>query len=93
MQIRPVVRKGFGDYHELHIPQLMYRYARMVAHRLSKSDDIFGNMIDINPEELVGNQPVLIQSFFNTIFPQSSLREGRKFLGYGTSDNILGYAL
>ncbi len=93
LQIRPVVKNNFGDHHEVHIPELMYRYARMVAHRLSKSDDIFGNMIDINPEELVGNQPVLIQSFFNTIFPQSSLREGRKFLWYGTSDNILWYAL
>ncbi len=93
LQIRPVVRKGFGDHHEVHIPELMYRYSRMIAHLLSKSDDVFGNMIDINPEELVGNQPIVIQSFFNTIFPESSLREGRKFLGYGTSDNILGYAL
>ena len=93
LQIRPVVRKGFGDYHEVHIPELMYRFSRMIAYRLSKSDDVFGNMIDINPEELIGNQPVIIQSFFNTIFPESSLREGRKFLGYGSSDNILGQVL
>ena len=52
----------------------------MIAHRLQKSDDVYGNMIDINPEELIGNQPALIQSFFNTIFPETSLRAGRAFL-------------
>lgn len=93
LQIRPVIRKWFGDHHEVHIPRLMYRYARMIAHRLEKSEDVYGNMIDINPEELIGNQPALIQSFFDTIFPQTSLRIGREFLWYGPSEQILGTAL
>ncbi len=93
LQIRPVVNNKFGDHHEVHIPGLMYRYARMIAHRLEKSDDVYGNMIDINPEELIGSQPVLIQSFFDTIFPQTSLRAGREFLWYGTSQTLLGTAL
>lgn len=93
LQIRPVVNNKFGDHHEVHIPGLMYRYVRMIAHRLEKSDDVYGNMIDINPEELIGSQPVLIQSFFDTIFPQTSLRAGREFLWYGTSQTLLGTAL
>lgn len=93
LQIRPLVRKWSGDEHELHIPYVMHRYARMIAHRLQKSDDVYGNMIDINPEELIGSQPVLIQSFFNTIFPETSLREGRAFLWYGSSEKLFGTAL
>ncbi|GAB0175044.1 MAG: hypothetical protein HHAS10_09230 [Candidatus Altimarinota bacterium] len=93
LQVRPIVRRNPDPHHDKPIPRVMYRYARMIAHRLSNSDDIFGNMIDINPEELVGNQPPLIQSFFSTIFPESSLKEGRAFLGYGESESILGYTL
>ena len=93
LQIRPVANNWIRDHHEVHIPGLMYRYARMIAHRLQKSDDVYGNMIDINPEELIGSQPVLIQSFFNTIFPETSLRVGRAFLWYGSSEKLLGTAL
>lgn len=93
LQIRPLVRKWSGDEHEPYIPHLMYRYARMIAHRLQKSDDVYGNMIDINPEELIGSQPVLIQSFFNTLFPETSLRAGRAFLWYGSSEKLLGTVL
>ena len=92
LQIRPLIRKWSGDEHGIHIP-IMYRYARMIAHRLQKSDDVYGNMIDINPEELIGNQPALIQSFFNTIFPETSLRAGRAFLWYGSSEKLLGTVL
>lgn len=93
LQIRPLVRKWSIDAYESHIPHLMHRYARMIAHRLQKSNDIYGNMIDINPEELIGNQPALIQSFFNTIFPETSLRTGRAFLWYGSSEKLLGTVL
>ncbi len=93
LQIRPVANNWIRDHHEVHIPGLMYRYARMIAHRLQKSDDVYGNMIDINPEELIGSQPVLIQSFFNTIFPETSLKAWRAFLWYGGSEKLLSTAL
>ena len=65
------------------------RYVRKVISTLS-TDAVFGNMIDINPEELVGSQPPIIQSFFHEIFPRTSLIRGRKDLGYREGRPILG---
>ncbi|NOZ44705.1 MAG: hypothetical protein GXP45_06260 [bacterium] len=45
-------------------------------------------MIDVNPEELVGDKSILIRSFFSYIFPETSLKKSREELGYSVSDNM-----
>lgn len=81
LQVRPITTMSWNKDISL-VWDLAERYARMIAYRLQKTEDIYGNMIDINPEELVWNQPHLIQSFFEEIFPKSSLVRARKEMWY-----------
>jgi phosphoenolpyruvate synthase/pyruvate phosphate dikinase len=82
LQVRPIVWVKPYSYDE-RTTKLATRYARLVQHNLQKTWAIYGNMIDINPEELVWGQPELVKSFFDTIFPRTSLVAARRYLWYG----------
>lgn len=87
LQVRPIVMRNLPAISKAR--NLAYRYARQVAYFLEKIDDCYGDMIDINPRELVWSQPIIVQEFFKHIFPETSLIESRRYLGYWVEDNIM----
>lgn len=94
LQVRPITQiSSDSNMHDNmnYYLKLASRYASSISRVLQGENQIYGNMIDINPEELIGNQPPLIRSFFEEIFPKSSLIRWRKELWYWWSGSILEF--
>lgn len=79
LQIRPLTTTANKPNK---LTPLTYRYARMITHKLQSGNQILGDMIDINPRELVGSEPRLIQSMFQYLFADSAIPLTRKEMGY-----------
>ncbi len=82
LQVRPIVWIIQNSYDEYAV-KVSTKYARLVHQNLIRTWEIYGNMIDINPEELVWSQPEVVKSFFDNIFPKASLISARRYLWYG----------
>lgn len=88
LQVRPITKLPSSFYS---ISDVTQRYINYISSIITKKDKVFWNMIDINPEELIWKESILIQTFFSSIFPESSLWEFRSNVWYKTTDNFLKF--
>ncbi len=79
LQIRPLTTI---TERPLQASKLAYRYASRITHRLSSRNEVLGDMIDINPRELVWGEPKFIQGLFQYLFADSAIPQTRKEIGY-----------
>jgi len=62
--------------------KLSQRYASFLQTIIEKRNLVLGDMIDVNPEELIWSQPYLIKTFFDWLFVKWVLKDSRKDFWY-----------
>ncbi|MDE1925491.1 MAG: hypothetical protein KGH79_04970 [Patescibacteria group bacterium] len=88
LQCRPMTTSSaypMSDEAYLKLPETIERLSRLV--RTGYGDDLLGDMIDINPVELLGNDPSTLDiSLFGHLFADSVVEQVRRDMGYDPLD-------
>ena len=64
------------------VDKVLKRYVSYLTTVIEKNNLYLWDMIDVNPQELVGNQPYLIKTFFDYLFVKGVLKDSRKDFWY-----------
>lgn len=90
LQVRPIT---IINWKTREISDVAERYVNFIHYILNFREKIYWNMIDVNPEELIWNDTIISQTFFEEIFTKSSLLDAREDLWYFRWDNFLKFIL
>jgi len=90
LQVRPVTKINWW---RITSNELCERYANYISCLLNKWEVIYWNMIDINPEELIWNDPIISQTFFSKIFSEWPLIDARSDMWYFRWENFMSFLL
>ncbi len=86
LQIRPLT--ALKEENNFEKDKFISRVLNILDKKISKKDCILGDMIDINPVELLKNtRKNFLNTLFAEIFPKWPLKEARKELWYWKSEN------
>lgn len=90
LQVRPITKISLTNKSSIHT---VNRYVNFVHKIFSTRNNIYWDMIDVNPEELIWNDSIVSQTYFEEIFTKSSLLQAREELWYCKWENFLTFLL
>ncbi len=90
LQVRPITKINWS---KIKSNKLTEKYANYISCILKRNKKIYWNMIDINPEELIWNDPIISKTFFNEIFSRWPLLDARRDMWYFRWENFMSFVL